>query len=305
VSRAEGKLFAGSIVMRVDAITEEVLQALHASGVEPILLKGPAIAQWLYEEFDRIYLDTDLLVAPQDLATAERTLRDLGFAAGQHGWLSKSRDWQRGPGAVDLHTSLYGIEADDATAWTLLSADPQPIEVGGITAHALSLDARAFHLATHAAQHEHSFSGPEEDLTRALAIVSPETWTRAAALADQLEATGTFAAGLRRVGANDVLQELGLADVPTPAAAALLSHKPPPTALGISQLAAAPTMRARASVLARAIVPRPQYMREHYSPARRPNAGLAAAYVLRLVDLGRQLPRGIRAWRRARRPPVD
>jgi hypothetical protein len=135
--------------------------------------------------------------------------------------------------------------------------------------------------------------------------VPRDTWRRAAVLAERLLATGTFVAGLRRAAAGDLIDELGLREVATPPTAALLFAGPPPTALGISQLAAAPTMRARASVLARAIVPRPQYMREHYSPARRPNAGLAAAYVLRLVDLGRQLPRGIRAWRRARRPPVD
>jgi hypothetical protein len=302
MSNASSRLFVASIVMRVDSITVEIVRALRSDGVEPILLKGPAIANWLYEELgDRIYYDSDLLVDAHDLAAAERTLRRLGFTPGQRGWLSKSRDWSRDGESVDVHTSLYGVETDDATAWSLLTADAPMMDIDGTDVRTLRISARALHVATHAAQHEDWFSVPREDLKRALAIVSKETWRDAAELADQLGATGTFAAGLRRAGATELLAELGLQDVPTPAAAALFSATPTPTALGISQLAAARSSGARIRVLARGIVPRPDYMRAHYRLARRSSAGLVAAYGLRLVHLARHLPGGIRAWRAARK----
>ncbi len=164
MSEAERRLFAASIVMRVDAVTVELVHALRSEGVQAILLKGPAIADWLYEELgDRIYQDSDLLVAPDDLATAERVLRNLGFEPGQRGWLSKSREWRREPNAADLHTSLYGVEVDDAAAWSLLSADSETIDIDGTTVAALGLTARTFHLATHAAQHEGTFAVPQDD----------------------------------------------------------------------------------------------------------------------------------------------
>jgi hypothetical protein len=302
VTNAESRLYVASIVMRVDSITVEIVRALRADGVEPILLKGPAIANWLYEELgDRIYYDSDLLVSARDLPAAETTLRRIGFGPGQRGWLSKSRDWSRGGESVDVHTSLYGVGTDDGTAWTLLSADAPLMDIDGTEVRTLRLSARTFHLATHAAQHDDWFSAPKEDIKRALAIVPTETWRQAAALAHQLRATGTFAAGLRRAGATELLAELGLEDVPTPAAAALFSATPTPTALGISQLAAAGSLGGRIAVLARGVAPRPDYMRVHYALARRSSAGLVAAYVLRLVHLSRHLPSGIRAWREARK----
>jgi Uncharacterised nucleotidyltransferase len=286
--------------MRIDGITAEIVQALRTDGVRPIVLKGPAVAQWLYDEIgDRLYTDSDLLVSPGELPAAEGTLRSLGFASGQSGWLAKSREWRRGSDLVDLHTSFFGIEAGDSTAWALLSADAQPISVGGITAAALCPAARALHLTLHAAQHESAFARPRADLERALVVLPREIWHEAARLAQPLGAAGALAAGLRRVGAADLVEELGLGSTPSPAAAALRAADPPPGALGISELAAATSVRARLTVLGRGIVPRRDYMRRHYTVAGWGPPGLAAAYVLRLARLGRHLPNGLSAWRGA------
>lgn len=297
----EARLRRAGMVLRVDAITAEIVLALRSDGVRPIVLKGPAVARWLYDEIDdRLYADSDLLVGPHELAAAESTLRGLGFVPGQHGWLSKSREWRRSTDLVDLHTSFFGIETDDSTAWTLLSKDAQPIKVGGITAETLRPAARALHLATHAAQHDSGFPKPQTDLERALLILPRETWHQAAELALALDAAGTFAAGLRRVGAADALEELRLENTPSPTAAILFAADPPPTTLGISQLAAANSIRTRLAVLGRAIIPRRNYMRGEYPLARGSARGLAAAYLMRLARLGWYLPSGLRAWNRAR-----
>src|SRR6266513_174398 len=65
---------------RVDAVTAEVVPALAGGGVRALLLKGPATVVWLYDnEHGRSYVDTDVLVSPDDLASAGAVLRRLGF----------------------------------------------------------------------------------------------------------------------------------------------------------------------------------------------------------------------------------
>ncbi len=296
------RLRLAGLVLRIDAITAEVVGALKAAGVRPILLKGPAVARWLYDEVgDRQYADTDLLVARDALARAEQVLSELGFTPAQRGWLGKSREWRRGTDMVDLHSSLFGIEASDTTAWTLLSSEVAAMEVGGTEVHVLAPAARALHLATHAAQHEAGFAKPQRDLERALAVLPPETWSAAADLAQKLGATGTFVGGLRRADGERLLHDLGLSDAASSPAAFLLASDPPPGALGLSQLAAATSMRGKLEVLARGVVPRPQYMRREYDLARRGSRGLAAAYIVRIALLAWHLPDGLLAWRRARR----
>ena len=63
----------------VDWCTARVVRALRDRGVRPLLLKGPAVATWLYAENPRVraYTDVDLLVAPTDRETAEAVLAEL------------------------------------------------------------------------------------------------------------------------------------------------------------------------------------------------------------------------------------
>jgi Uncharacterised nucleotidyltransferase len=289
-------------VLKVDALTLRVVGALAQHGVSPIVLKGPAVGRWIYSEIgERQYSDTDLLVSPAARPAAEAVLRDLGFEPVQSGWLSKSRSWRSGRGHVDLHTSLFGIEVDDATAWEMLSADTESLAIGRTTVEVLSPAGRALHLATHAAQHDRTFPRPHADLERAVTILAVDVWREAASLSYRLRATRTFVAGLRRVGADVLLEQLGLEAIRPPVATVLLAADPPPTALGISQLAAAPTMRSRLRVLARGLIPQRGYMHAQYPVARRGRSGLTLAYALRIAHLIRYLPRGLRACYCARR----
>ena len=287
--------------MRVDATTAEVVSALRASGVRSILLKGPAVGRWLYGEVgERRYTDTDLLISPHNRRQAQRVLRRLGFRRGQRGLFGVAREWHRGRDFVDLHISLVGVEASPATAWSVLSRETTATAVGWTEVDILGPPARALHLATHVAQHHAYFPRASADLERALSVLPPELWRAAAALASELGAEGAFAAGLRRVpNGAAMVTELGL-DARSSAATALLEHGAPPTALGFAQLAASRSPVTVVTLAFRALVPRRSYMRREWRIARRGELGLAAAYVLRVVHLARNAPRGLRAWRSAR-----
>ncbi|MDX6664460.1 MAG: putative nucleotidyltransferase, partial [Solirubrobacteraceae bacterium] len=57
-------LVAAARALVVDRATAEAAGAMSAAGVPVVLLKGPAIAQWLYDPCEqRGYSDADLLVA--------------------------------------------------------------------------------------------------------------------------------------------------------------------------------------------------------------------------------------------------
>src|SRR6266542_3466039 len=104
---------------RVAATTQslylDVVAALRESGVRCILLRGPAIDRWLYDERDpRPYEDIDLLTAESDVARAEDVLSHLGVAeVGPEGVLARDRPPHasrryraRDTATVDLHRTL-------------------------------------------------------------------------------------------------------------------------------------------------------------------------------------------------------
>jgi hypothetical protein len=153
--------------MAVDQVTAEVVPALRAAGITSVLLKGPAIAQWLYPEGGRYYGDVDLLAAPTDVVAAEAVLGDLGFHPPSPTRTPQpARAWRRDghPVAVDLHHSLRHVQAPPQTVWEVLSADTVDITVAGTTVAVLGLPGRAFHIALHAAQHGVAEPKPVEDL---------------------------------------------------------------------------------------------------------------------------------------------
>jgi hypothetical protein len=287
--------------LRVDAVTAEVVTALRAAGARPIVLKGPAVARWLYDApGERPYADTDLLVARADLDRAQSTLRSLGFEPGRAGWLRGARAWSRGRAVVDLHTSVFGVEVAPRKAWAVLSRATETMEIGGVEVEVLAAPARALNVATHATQHPH-FTGTRRDLERAVAALPRSTWEAAAREAAELRAEAAVGAGLRLVEGGAALAESLDLDARASPEATLLASDAPVTALGIAQLAAAGSTRLRAALLARALVPRRSTMRASSELARRGELGLALAYLRRAARLARSMPAGLAAWRRARR----
>lgn len=296
--------------LRVDAVTARVLQAFDSAGVASVLLKGPAIARWLYTHADpRPYRDCDLLVRPSDMERAVAVLESLGFVrfihprglpewSGEHAiewWHEEDRI------PVDLHSTLAGVDVDDATAWGVLASDTELMVVGGHAARVLAVPVRALHVVLHAAQHGRAFHRPTVDLERALAQVDEPVWHEAVELASRLQAMSAFVAGLRLLPEGQALVVRLALPAEVSVEAALRASSPPPVALGLEQLAQARGVRARAAIAWRKFVPPPEFMRRWSPPASRSRARLATAYLLRTVWILRATPQGARAWLRARR----
>ena len=192
--------------MRIDAATAEVLECFERRGVRGLLLKGASIARWLYvDATDRPYADCDVLVAPTDFDAGEEALKSLGYVKPfddrrmPSWWREHANEWHRPSDGlcVDVHRTLVGVGVDDATVWRALSADTEDVMVAGRPVAALSLPARAMHVALHATQHGVRWPLGMADLERALTAGDDDLWRQAAVLAAELQATEAFIAGLR------------------------------------------------------------------------------------------------------------
>jgi len=314
---------AAALAARVDRVTAEVVTAMREVGIRPLLLKGPSIATWLYEDGTRPYDDSDLLVAPGSYRRAGDVLRELGFRHHEYVWLRYVQTWLRGsgpsgvphggPNAVDLHRSLNGIRASADTVWEVLSAETDTLQVGGIDVEVFSLPARALHVGLHAAQHGARAEQTLEDLGRALRFADEQVWRQAADLAERLDAMPAFASGLRLDPEGARLAErLGLPARPPPGVALRIDVQNS-AAIALESLTSERSLRARARLLLQALFPSRSYMR-HWTatrmtplPAalRRGALGLWLAYLWRPIwNLGR-LPKAIIALRRARRGETE
>ncbi len=289
----------------VDSVTVEVTRALREAGVRSLLMKGPLLAE-LYRGEARPYADTDLLVAPGSAAASAGVLGSLGFHQSE-----RDKDfpkplaghaWRRPDGSVvDLHRSLPLVSADPAEVWTAVSEGSVSTTLGGVEVETVGPDATALLAALHPLHHGMEEWKPIRDLQAALDHLPGPDWEAAARLAARLGALPALAAGLRLVPEGAILaDELSLPTEITPELA-LLAGGENPVALGLDRLAGAPGARARAGLLARALLPTPAAMRNWHALARRGRPGLAAAYLLRPAWLATQAPAALSAWRAARR----
>lgn len=297
-------------VLRINAATAELLRAFAAEGVECLVLKGPAIAGWLYTEDDpRYYVDSDVLVRPADMPRAEDVLRRLGFEnqfddTRMPGWWREhGSEWGRASDhvLVDLHRTLPGVGIGAAEAWAVLSAVTDRTPIAGYPASILGAPARTLHIALHAAHHGTAWGGPLADLERAIDRVGLPVWREATALAQRLAAIDELSAGLRLTTAGEALAvALGL-----PAArsvgAVLRASSPPPVALGFEQLARAGSARQRAAIAWRKLVPPVTFVRHWQPQGTETRRGLALAYLRRPLWILRHSPAGLRSWLAARR----
>jgi hypothetical protein len=138
------------------AALERALAALGEAGVEPIVLKGPALASTLYPTRDlRPFGDLDLLVRPPELARADQALRALGYLPGTNK-PTEVDDFHRvyaragRDGVMELHTDLLqlglptacgGALWEQAERWKLPGL-PRP-------ALMLGLEHQVLHLCVH------------------------------------------------------------------------------------------------------------------------------------------------------------
>jgi hypothetical protein len=295
--------------LTLDNALVEIVVALAARRVRPLLLKGPAFARWLYDDpRERPYGDIDLLVAPDEYLEARAVLAELGYqpvVEGKHPVeLCHAELWGR-PGLVpvdvELHHTFHFLSASASAVWQALTHETEVITITGTEINVPSAAASALIVALHAASHGQA-GKPQarHDLQRALQRVDFETWRAAASIADELAAGPAFAAGLRLEPAGrDVASRLELTEV-MPRYIGLRIANSPETAIGIERLISAPGMRSKLLVLAYELVPSREFMLATSATARRGPFGLACAYFWRPFELVRKLPRGLHAWLKAR-----
>jgi hypothetical protein len=293
--------------MALDAAAAEASNALRAAGIQSILLKGPVIADWLYDEpWQRPYGDIDLLVAPDNHNRAARMLQGLGyrdFTVHEPGHLGHSSIWRRqkpAPAEIDLHWRLHWIRGD-LTSWSALSADVDTLKIGQVGVDTLAPHARAMMLALHAAQHGIGWPKSIRDLERAVARVDEPTWSEAARLSRRLGVDGVLAVGLRLVPKGIVLADRLALGPSSSVEAHLLSSTPDPTSLGWMRLLEERSLRSALQLAKGEVLPSPEFVRIWSSIARRGKRGLVGAYLGRPFWLLWHAPAGIRDLARARR----
>ena len=302
-------LAAATQTLAVDAQTARVVRALRAAGVEPILLKGPSIASWLYRDGEpRPYSDTDLLVDERRVARAQLVLTGLGYAPRPElpGSRHPATDWCSSEGAalVDLHHRIWGW-GEGRTVWAELQPHCRTMRVGGVPVRALDNVANAVHVATHALQptlFAHWARKGQVDLQRALAQVSDDVWARAAELAARAGAADAFATSLHTHAAGRALcARLGidLPASPAPEVASALAGTAHSGAAALAELLGSPSHAERAGMLRHRLLPPLAYARSVLPPRAGPR-GPVTTYLRYWFRLARKSPAAARAWRASR-----
>jgi hypothetical protein len=302
---------ATALRLRVDSWTAEVVGAMRARAIEPVLLKGPVIARWLYGDrpAERVYCDCDLLVAPEDTERARALLADLEFFAQEHPLIEVDEHHARiflrsHDGAnVDLHRTLHGMErlAPDRV-WAMVRSHLAQMEVGGASVDIPDPVLRTLNVALHPVPTDGPTSQPWHDLELALARIDDTTWEAAVTLARELEIEHELSARLRRLPAGAALADRFRV---TPHGSdyydlvgAVTSGRAPQSVFTISHLRSQRTRRARiAYVRAKLFPPTEQLQRDH-ALARRGAAGVLLARAQRVIVVIGRLPRALLAYRR-------
>jgi hypothetical protein len=292
----------------VDRLTADVAGRFAAAGIDCMLVKGPVIGAWLYEEAIRPYGDSDLLVAASDWDRATALLIAQGFRSDQYAEIGHPRMASSASAAfvrggidnLDLHRTLEGLEAAPGEVWEALWSAAGRQEVGGRSIAVPAHPAVLMHLALHAVHH-HARVKPIEDLRRGIRVGSEEDWRQAAALAEKLQGLPAFATGLRRLPEGEKLaMELGVGEAGSVLFELLTERVPTAEALH-ELLGPGLTLGERASRVLTELFPRPSFMRWWTPLARRGKRGLVAAYPLRWGWLAVKVPAGLLALHRARR----
>jgi hypothetical protein len=299
------RVAAAATRLALDAATVEMVDALAASGIRAILLKGAAIAARLYDApAQRHYADFDLLVDPRRFDEAGRVVQQLGYTSGlanaRERWYFHAIPCQRGPLTLDLHHRLWFAGADPDAAWAALSADTVGLELAGRQVEVLSDPALALLLAAHVVHHGGT-PRTQRDLHQAVMLFDRSVWAGARDLADRLELTEVLAAGLRQLAEGQALaQELSLPSTTTTDISVRLAGEAS-LSRAFVRLSQARSPAAAVRLLAEELVPSPAFMRYTWPAARRGRAALLQAYVVRAFGLARDAPDAFAHWSAARR----
>jgi hypothetical protein len=301
--------------LQVDAYTAEVVRAMHARGVRPVLLKGPVLRRWLYagEPQKRGYSDADLFVAPEHQTLAEATLEHLDFQSSETALLlqdlqNKAFRRERDGANVDLHGTFHGLQdLDRHHVWKLLSGHLETHELPGQTlVDAPDAPLRALLVVLHLGAAEGPTSKAWSDLQRALDQVDRSVWVAAAALARELGAEVEMALRLRRLPDGSALaSELGLPEDGDSAywiIGAVSQGEIPEAAVAIYRLARlrhSPAAAARYTV-DKLFPPKEILARDFPGLVEQGTVGLLSAWVRWLASVASRLPAALRGYREFR-----
>jgi hypothetical protein len=299
---------------RLDVALVEVLDACAEEDVDPLLLKGAALARTLYRSDEsRGYFDVDLLVAEEDLPAVRAVLYGLGYRSVSDlqgiddvAGILHAQMWARsvadfGNMTIDLHWQLDGCEAPPQAVWDALSSRHAVIDVSGRSVRTLDRAGLAFHLALHVAQHGTDDRKAVADLNRGLERWSPQVWSKAAELAAELRAIDAFAAGLRLVPGGDlVARRLGLPTADTLLWEIAHQGERPRGTFHLQAFNEASNLRERLNVLRRSLIPTRAWIVWEHPKAANGRLRLFAAYCAHIF---RAPVWAIRAWRFRRRKP--
>jgi hypothetical protein len=293
----------------LDGACRRVVRHLEGAGHRPIMLKGATIAGWLYPDPPlRVYKDLDVLVSPADLDAVIDSLRDIGFVPlVDRSMLQTSSTEEQPLGnvdgvVIDLHTALKGVRLDPESAWKVFDGLAVPCDWAGHEVRALAPPARAMHLALHTAQRGLVDAKAARDLALGLEVVDRAVWEEAARLADALEATGAFAAGLVLLPAGaQLLDELGVVP-PTDRETRMRAGSASTSAIFLERALAAQTWRQRLRVMRGRLFPSARWLRLHEPAATVTAWGMLRTRVRRPLAVVARLPMAFRERRPFRRP---
>ena len=171
-----------------------VLKALGSEGIEVVVLKGAALAETIYPSIaHRPMGDVDLLVRPQHLERAQRTLEVVGYRfvpepEGQFkpfdtrftGEMAFCQE--EGIGAlIELHWEIIIPEwyrRTTALKVEVLWERARPFELEGAAAWQLSPEDTLIHLCVHLAAHAFHHPPAYNDIAHLLRAESPFPWDR-------------------------------------------------------------------------------------------------------------------------------
>lgn len=292
----------------LDRAAAKAVQTLGSAGVPSILLKGAAIANWLYADGSvRPYSDIDLLVSPADFDRAQVVLAELGYrprvAGADPSELGAKELDLIGSNriCIDLHHGLIGASGPSQQVWEILASHTTVMSVGGVArVRVLDVPARAAHLALHAAQNGPVDVKAHADLRRGLTMVARSDWEAASKVADEIGAQEAFAAGLRLVEEGRVLAtDLGLTHHMS-VELVLRTRSATQDALFFERLSDRAGASRKAALFLRKLFPTAATLRESSPLARRGRWGVLCAWAVHPFSVAARLGPAYTAWQRAR-----
>ncbi len=282
-------------VALLDHRTEEIATAFDLAGVDFLVLKGPAVRNYLYDEDERRALHRHRRVGEsrQPSSGGSRLsptgLREAFWGADPREQEFYGAEWALGAVIVDLHSTYPGLAVDPATAWAILASHRVDVALRERSIPILDAGGVALIVALHAGKSVSRNGRDDRDLRRCVERLDRAVWQQAVELARQLGAAGALRAGIE-LASPTLAADLGLTEQ-IPTAFQLELDGARPVAHGLAGLAQTDGVWNKIGLIGRKVVPTPDGLR-YWSPAgpprpNRPGSGLRVPPLLAAGQVAR------------------